>query len=81
MTFVHKEYPRVLHKAGGLVSPEVWSDEERDAKLAEGWSLLPVADVPEPVRVAEPDGGIVLDETPAAEPVKRGRKKKTETVT
>lgn len=75
MMFVHKEYPRMLHGAGGTYCL-VNSDEERDAKLAKGWSMRPVMDAPpqEYAQVAEPDGGVVIEESPK----KRGRKAKAD---
>lgn len=82
MSFVHLEYPRCLHGAGGATCL-VNSDAERDAKLAEGWSLLPVLDAPEPAN--EPDGlqatvdeqqAIADAQDPASAPKKRGRKPK-----
>lgn len=57
--YVHQEYPRHVHKAGGLFL-EVASDAARDAALEEGWFLTPVVEG-EPV--------------PADEPKKPGKKK------
>lgn len=44
---MHLEYPRCLHKAGGATLI-VHSDDQRDAALKDGWSLLPVSDGSDP---------------------------------
>jgi hypothetical protein len=51
--FVHKEYPRMLHKPDGSTHI-VNDDAERAAKLAEGWNLLP-GEPPAPVVAPEPE--------------------------
>lgn len=51
--YVYKEYPRRLHQYGGAVC-SVTTDEEKAAKLAEGWSLVPVLEPPVPVVEAAP---------------------------
>lgn len=61
------EYPRHLHKAGGVFCV-VESDEERDAKVEEGWSLQPV------LAVADVESGAGEANLPAAEPKKKGKK-------
>lgn len=74
------EFPRHLHKAGGLFV--VCPDEDTYHQLhARGWALLPTEHVetPQPVSVfdalAEPAG----DVAPVGdEPKKRGRKPKAE---
>lgn len=38
---MHQEYPRHLHKPGGVYRV-VENDQERDAALTDGWSLTPV---------------------------------------
>lgn len=58
----YREYPRHVHKAGG-VHLEVKSDAEKKEALADGWSLTPVV---EEADEAEPE---------AAKPAK-GRKPK-----
>lgn len=69
----HKEYPRCLHKPGGATCL-VESDEARDAKLAEGWSLLPVLDVPAPAAAPAPEPQADAEPIEADAPKKRGRK-------
>lgn len=61
------EFPRHLHKAGGLWI-EVNDEAERDAKVAEGWSLEQVFE--------DADPPAVLDETVTPDAPKRGRPKK-----
>ena len=65
MHFVHKEYPRCLHKFGGL-TVIVNSAEEVAAKLAEGWSMQPVMDAPvvAPVVADEPTRGWAPPDAP-----------------
>lgn len=61
----YQEYPRTLYRGVG-VSTIVHSDEEKAAKLAEGWQLTEHASpAPEP---AEPE----------PVPVRRGRKPKAD---
>lgn len=72
-TFVHQEYPRCLHGAGGTTRI-VQNDEERDRALAEGWSLQPVMAVADAPIVDAPPAAT---EAPVAEPTaRRGRKAK-----
>lgn len=41
----HTEYPRHLHKAGGIYTI-VGDDDAKAAALADGWALAPVLDPP-----------------------------------
>jgi hypothetical protein len=66
MAYEYREYPRILYKDGASVI--VKSDEEKAAKLADGWSLSETAPLtPEPPAV--PDDPV---------PPRRGRKPKAD---
>lgn len=73
----HLEYPRCLHRPDGSTCL-VDNDEERDAKLAEGWNLRP-GEAPAPVAppTASTDPAPEFNQEPPSgwvEPKKRGRK-------
>lgn len=50
--YVHQEYPRHVHKAGGE-HLEVKNEDECDAAIKDGWSLKPVAEEVKPEVKAE----------------------------
>lgn len=81
MTFVHVEYPRMLHRPDGATCI-VTNDEDRAAKLADGWNLRP-GEPPPPVEtpVVSSDPAPEFNSEPPSEPsapTRRGRPRKSD---
>lgn len=53
----YQEYPRLLYKGAEHATCVVTDDEQRDAKLADGWSITPSDLETDPAILRKPKAG------------------------